>query len=137
MPGPPATVIRPAIEHARREQAPLTAAVLDLDRFKQFNDEYGHQAGDRLLKGAAAAWTAQLRSVDQLSRYGGEEFVVLFPAAGADEAAVILDRLRAVTPAGRTFSAGTATWDGQETSDDLIARATSRCTGPWPPAGTA
>jgi diguanylate cyclase (GGDEF)-like protein len=112
-----------AIERARREGAPLAVAMIDLDYFKRFNDEYGHQAGDRLLKGAAAAWTAELRAVDQLARYGGEEFIALLPTATADRAAEILDRLRAATPAGQSFSAGVAVWDGVETSDELIARA--------------
>ena len=52
-------------------------AILDLDRFKAYNDDHGHQAGDLLLKEAAAAWRAQLRPTDTLARYGGEEFVVL------------------------------------------------------------
>ena len=112
-----------AVERARREGAPLAVAMIDLDYFKRFNDEYGHQAGDRLLKGAAAAWTAELRAVDQLARYGGEEFIALLPTATADRAAEILDRLRAATPAGQSFSAGVAVWDGVETSDELIARA--------------
>ena len=60
-----------AIERARRDQVALAVALLDLDHFKRFNDEYGHQAGDRLLKTATAAWAAELRAVDQLARYGG------------------------------------------------------------------
>jgi diguanylate cyclase len=112
-----------AIERARRDRVELSIALLDLDHFKRFNDEYGHQAGDRLLKGAAAAWSAQLRAVDQLARYGGEEFIVLLPGATAELATGVLERLRGTTPAGQTFSAGVATWDGTETSEDLIARA--------------
>jgi diguanylate cyclase (GGDEF)-like protein len=112
-----------AIERARRDATPLAVGMLDLDHFKAFNDEYGHQAGDRLLKGAAAAWTGQLRTVDQLARYGGEEFIALLPTATAGEAVEVLDRLREVTPAGQSFSAGVAVWDGAETSDELIARA--------------
>jgi diguanylate cyclase (GGDEF)-like protein len=112
-----------AIERARRDRIELSVALLDLDHFKRFNDEYGHQAGDRLLKGAAAAWSAQLRAVDQLARYGGEEFIVLLPGATAELASGVLERLRGATPAGQTFSAGVATWDGTETSEDLIARA--------------
>lgn len=112
-----------AIERARRDRMELSVALLDLDHFKRFNDEYGHQAGDRLLKGAAAAWSAQLRAVDQLARYGGEEFIVLLPGATAELASGVLERLRGATPAGQTFSAGVATWDGTETSEDLIARA--------------
>jgi diguanylate cyclase len=112
-----------AIERARRDGVALSVALLDLDHFKRFNDDYGHQAGDRLLKGATAAWSAELRAVDQLARYGGEEFIVLLPGATAELATGVLERLRAVTPAGQTFSAGVATWDGNETSEELIARA--------------
>jgi diguanylate cyclase (GGDEF)-like protein len=118
-----ATELPRAMERARRDGSALSIAMLDLDRFKQFNDEFGHPAGDRLLKGASAAWRGALRAVDELVRYGGEEFVVLLPGAGAPQAASILERLRGVTPAGQTFSAGIATWDTAETSDELIARA--------------
>jgi diguanylate cyclase (GGDEF)-like protein len=112
-----------AIERARRDGTPLAVAMIDLDYFKRFNDEYGHQAGDRLLKGAAAAWTGQLRTVDQLARYGGEEFIALLPGCRADEAVEILRRLREATPAGQSFSSGVALWDGAETSEEMIARA--------------
>jgi diguanylate cyclase (GGDEF)-like protein len=112
-----------AMERSRRDFRPLSVALLDLDHFKRFNDEFGHPAGDRLLKGASAAWRSELRSVDELVRYGGEEFIVLLPAAAADDAAHVIERLQAVTPAGQTFSAGIATWDTVETSDELVARA--------------
>src|SRR6266545_2577531 len=111
-----------AIERARRDQFALSIAMLDLDHFKRFNDEYGHQAGDRLLKSVAAAWRERLRTVDQLARYGGEEFIVLLPGADRELATSVLERLRAVRPAGQTFSAGVATWDGIETSEELITR---------------
>jgi diguanylate cyclase (GGDEF)-like protein len=100
----------------------LTVAMLDLDHFKRFNDEHGHQAGDRLLRSVTAAWSGKLRTVDQLARYGGEEFIVLLPGAGAELATTVLERLRSATPAGQTFSAGVATWDGTETSEELLAR---------------
>jgi diguanylate cyclase (GGDEF)-like protein len=64
-----------------------------------------------------------LRSTDLLCRYGGEEFSVLLPGATTDQASEILDRLRAVTPQEQTFSAGLACWDGQEVSEELVARA--------------
>jgi len=112
-----------AIERARRAGTRLAVAMVDLDHFKKFNDEYGHPAGDRLLKGAAAAWTEQLRAVDQLARYGGEEFIALLPGSDGAEAVEVLARLRAATPLGQSFSAGVAVWDGAETSDELIARA--------------
>ena len=87
-----------SIERARRDLVPLSIAIIDLDHFKAFNDTFGHPAGDRLLKGAAAAWLGQMRAVDGLARYGGEEFVLLFHESSADQAVEVLSRLRAVTP---------------------------------------
>ncbi|WP_229076449.1 GGDEF domain-containing protein [Actinoplanes sp. DH11] len=112
-----------ALERARRDRSPVTVAILDLDRFKTFNDTHGHPAGDRLLKAAAAAWHSALRDVDLIARHGGEEFVVLLPGAGPAEARQVLARALAVTPLGQTFSAGVAVWDRTETSDELLARA--------------
>lgn len=112
-----------AVERARRDGAGLAVAMLDLDHFKRFNDEYGHPAGDRLLKSAAAAWSEQLRGTDHLARYGGEEFIALLPGADTGESLQVLRRLMAATPLGQTFSAGLAQWNGVETSDELVARA--------------
>ena len=112
-----------AVERARRDGAGLAVAMIDLDHFKRFNDEYGHPAGDRLLKSAAAAWSEQLRGTDHLARYGGEEVIALLPGADTGAAVQVLRRLMTVTPLGQTFSAGLAQWDGVETSDELVARA--------------
>ena len=111
------------LERARRDRRPLTVAMLDLDHFKQFNDDFGHPAGDRLLKSAAAAWQERVRAVDVLARYGGEEFILLLPDADADEAVRLIERLREGTPLGQTFSAGVAVWNEAETSDELVNRA--------------
>jgi diguanylate cyclase (GGDEF)-like protein len=97
--------------------------MLDLDHFKAYNDEFGHQAGDRLLKQAAAAWNAQLRASDTLARYGGEEFALALPACPLEEALIVVERLRAVTPGGQTCSAGVVCWDGAEPPADLVGRA--------------
>jgi diguanylate cyclase (GGDEF)-like protein len=112
-----------AMERARREATPMSIAMIDLDHFKRFNDTHGHPAGDQLLRSAAINWRGHLRNIDQLARYGGEEFIALLPIADADQAVVVLERLRQVTPGGQTFSAGVATWDGAESADDLIGRA--------------
>jgi diguanylate cyclase (GGDEF)-like protein len=93
-------------ERSARSGQPLTVAMLDLDHFKAFNDRHGHQRGDALLEAASAAWSSELRGGDLLARWGGEEFALLLPGTGADEAAAILDRLQAATPEGQTFSAG-------------------------------
>jgi diguanylate cyclase (GGDEF)-like protein len=109
--------------NARRSGEPVVVALLDLDKFKRFNDQYGHQAGDRLLKEATAAWRAQLRSDDLLARYGGEEFGVCITGMSAAAVAAMLDRVQAVTPLGQTFSGGVASWTGDEAPERLVARA--------------
>jgi len=111
------------MDRARRAGTPLAVALLDIDHFKRFNDQYGHQAGDQLLKTATAAWQSLLRSSDLLARYGGEEFAVLLPSSTLGQAVEIVDRLRVETPLAQTFSAGVALWHGDETSDQLVARA--------------
>ncbi|GAC1531735.1 MAG: hypothetical protein NVS2B6_19850 [Thermoleophilaceae bacterium] len=111
------------IARARRSGAPMCVAMLDLDDFKAFNDELGHQAGDRLLKAAASAWRAQLRATDTLTRYGGEEFAAVLPSCGLDDAVALVERVREVTPASQTCSGGVAAWDGTEDHDALVARA--------------
>jgi diguanylate cyclase (GGDEF)-like protein len=112
-----------AMEMARRTGTPLTVALLDLDHFKRYNDTHGHQAGDALLSQAALAWRSGLRAQDLLARYGGEEFTVLVPGLPAEQAGALVDRLRARTPDGQTFSAGVATWDGTESAEALVGRA--------------
>jgi len=111
------------LARAQREQAPVCVAMLDLDRFKEFNDERGHQAGDRLLKQSAAAWSTQLRSTDTLARYGGEEFAVVVPGCTLSDAQLLVERLRAAMPDDQTVSAGIAEWDGSETPELLLGRA--------------
>ncbi|HEV3503682.1 MAG TPA: GGDEF domain-containing protein [Actinomycetes bacterium] len=96
--------------------------MIDLDNFKAYNDRHGHQAGDLVLKEAARAWRAQVRSTDLLARYGGEEFVLLLPACALDDAVQIVERLRAVTPLV-TCSVGLACWDFQEAATELVERA--------------
>jgi diguanylate cyclase (GGDEF)-like protein len=111
------------LARARRSGEPVVVGLIDLDLFKRFNDAYGHQAGDLLLKEAAAAWRARLREADVLARYGGEEFGVVIAGRPAEEALEIVSRLRAITPRDQTFSAGLAEWDRDETADDLVRRA--------------
>jgi diguanylate cyclase (GGDEF)-like protein/PAS domain S-box-containing protein len=111
------------IARARRHGGSLCLAMLDLDRFKAFNDEYGHQAGDQLLAATAAAWRPALRATDTIARYGGEEFAVLLPHSDQDAALVVVERLLDVVPLGQTTSAGVAVWDGAESAERLLARA--------------
>jgi len=111
------------LEQAIREPAPICVAVLDVDRFKAYNDDHGHQAGDRFLKEAAAAWRRQLRPTDLLARYGGEEFVVLLREDDLEAARGVVDRLRAVTPRGQSCSAGVARHESDEPAATVVGRA--------------
>jgi diguanylate cyclase (GGDEF)-like protein/PAS domain S-box-containing protein len=108
---------------ARRADSPLCLAIMDLDRFKAYNDEHGHLAGDRALRDCAIVWDSELRGEDTIVRFGGEEFLVLLPDCELDRAAGIVERLRAATPAEQTVSAGLACWDFAETANDLVHRA--------------
>jgi diguanylate cyclase (GGDEF)-like protein len=111
------------LARARRHGEPLCVAMLDLDHFKRFNDAYGHQAGDRLLREIAQTWRAQLRASDILARYGGEEFALVSPAWPLTAATAVLARVRAATPKGQTCSAGLAVFTGSESAEELVARA--------------
>jgi diguanylate cyclase (GGDEF)-like protein len=116
---------RLAVEQARaaRSADQLSVCVLDLDHFKAYNDAHGHPAGDDLLRRVAAAWAGVLRPDSLLARLGGEEFGLILPSAASPDAEIVLERLRGVTPPEITFSAGIATWDGQEPIVAVVARA--------------
>jgi diguanylate cyclase (GGDEF)-like protein len=101
----------------------VCVAMLDLDRFKDYNDTYGHQAGDRLLKEVTAAWRSVLRPYDLFARYGGEEFSLTMMGCELDDAVVIIERLRNATPAGTSCSAGVAQWHRNEDPSTLVGRA--------------
>jgi diguanylate cyclase (GGDEF)-like protein/PAS domain S-box-containing protein len=111
------------LARAHRSGERFSVAMVDLDHFKAFNDAFGHQAGDRLLADAAAAWSTEVRSTDFLARYGGEEFALLLLGCPPESATPLIERLRAVTPRDQTCSAGIAVWDGEEEAENLVARA--------------
>ena len=73
---------------------PFTACMLDLDDFKKINDQHGHQAGDRLLQNVCQTLMHCLRGVDILGRWGGDEFLLLFPRTRANQASKVLERMR-------------------------------------------
>jgi diguanylate cyclase (GGDEF)-like protein len=111
------------LARAKRSSEPLSIAIIDLDHFKAFNDDRGHQAGDELLKAAAAAWAGLVREGDFLARYGGEEFAVILPACPASEIREVTERLRGAVPENQTCSVGVATWNGSEPGEELVGRA--------------
>lgn len=123
-------------ERARRHGRPMSVAVCDIDRFKAINDRLGHAGGDDVLRHFVQTLKAHVRASDLVGRWGGEEFLVMLPEANREDAAAVLERVRA-RPAGApldaqgrvTFSAGiasTAEPCDLETLDELIARADAR-----------
>lgn len=93
------------ILRAERFGQPLAIGMLDVDGFKALNDELGHENGDRTLKGIAETVARQLRKVDILARYGGDEFVLLLPGTGAQGARRIAEKIRSRVEAADLFDA--------------------------------
>jgi len=84
------------IHRSKRYKSPLSLVMCDIDHFKDFNDTYGHLAGDRALKTVARIIADNVRSSDIVARYGGEEFAILLMEAGAEEAASVAKRLKSL-----------------------------------------
>jgi diguanylate cyclase (GGDEF)-like protein len=123
------------IEMSRRHSQPLSLLMLDIDHFKQINDTYGHSAGDEVLKAVAASIKNQLRNVDMVFRFGGEEFLILLSNTSREAAAMIGERLRFAAQAqdyeaeGKmielTVSIGCSTLLPGESAESLLRRADS------------
>ena len=122
------------VERARRQGAPLTLMMLDIDNLKQMNDRLGHPAGDAVLRLVGDVLRRLVRLFDVCARIGGDEFAVLMPGSGAEDGRVIAERIRegveGLRPSGGswtdelhvTASIGMAMFDGT-TTEALIARA--------------
>jgi len=116
---------------ARREVAPFTVAYLDLDNFKQINDEHGHGAGDRLLQAVAKALKEGMRESDAVARLGGDEFAVLLPDTDAAGAQVLVSKLwravqLAVAGSAAGCSIGVVTFTQPPMGAELVIRAADR-----------
>lgn len=99
---------------------------IDVDAFKNINDTYGHQMGDKVLVDLARALQAALREADDLFRIGGDEFVAVLEVRGLDEAAAVAERLcEAARRTGRTISIGVAVQSDTEAADVTLRRADS------------
>lgn len=122
-------------KRATRFKRPLSLLMIDIDHFKEFNDSFGHPHGDKVLKLIATLLSKNLREVDTIARFGGEEFVVLLPDTDRDGAMVVGEKLRRLVEIERfdeggrqimplTVSVGIAVFpeDAKE-MDDLIDHA--------------
>jgi diguanylate cyclase (GGDEF)-like protein len=126
-------LLKAEMARAQRSGQPLSVALLDLDHFKRVNDNYGHQAGDVVLMGFAKAASRGLRGSDVLARWGGEEFLLMLPNTGTDEAGQCVVRMRKdlsrvvfeeVAPSLTiTFSAGLTTYQAGESLEAVTERA--------------
>ena len=126
-------VLRKEIDRAERHARPLAVGMLDADHFKNVNDSYGHQTGDEVLRAISERCRKVLRSNDVFGRYGGEEFVIVFPETKLEEAGAIAERLRAAVAEdpiqvgdkalGVTVSIGLAAHAPGQDLDKLFQRA--------------
>jgi diguanylate cyclase (GGDEF)-like protein len=110
------------LSRAGRSGNPITLVTLDLDNFKELNDELGHAEGDRALSDTAERIRATLRAGDVVARLGGDEFVALLTNSTLTGALTAIDRLRISTPKQEAFSAGVAVWDRKEDLTSLLHR---------------
>ncbi len=128
--------LRAAAGMAMNSGEALSLVFLDIDHFKRFNDTWGHQVGDQVLRLVAATLNAQIRPSDLAARYGGEEFGVILPTTPPQDAVEVGDRIRrsfegkrlvvrnsGQTIDGLTVSIGVACYDPGEALDGWIARA--------------
>jgi diguanylate cyclase (GGDEF)-like protein len=119
------------IERARRYQTGMAVIMADIDQFKRLNDEFGHLLGDEVLRQVSSLFHQQVRKMDVVCRYGGEEFGILLAQVTADEAMVVADKLRKMVEAWQfpgvprtiTVSAGTAVYPEHGTTRDELVRA--------------
>jgi diguanylate cyclase (GGDEF)-like protein len=119
--------------HAERYSHPLSVAMVDIDHFKDVNDTYGHKAGDRVLEGVASILVEHLRMPDKVGRYGGEEFLLVFPETGLDQTQKIAERIRAAVSNAEfdvgerkinlTISIGATLFERGEDLEQLLSRA--------------
>jgi diguanylate cyclase (GGDEF)-like protein/PAS domain S-box-containing protein len=118
------------IEKAKRHARQLTLIMFDIDSFKKINDQYGHNAGDAILKTSATIICSIVRKIDIFARYGGDEFIVLSPETGLEGALVLAEKIRVAieqhvyTDAGSvTVSIGVAELSKDDSGSGFIAKA--------------
>ncbi|MEK6591973.1 MAG: diguanylate cyclase [Pseudomonadota bacterium] len=117
------------VHRVQRYGGVLSVIMFDIDQFKEINDDLGHVAGDRVLVAIAQLVREQLRGIDRLCRYSGEEFLIITPSTGLSHAVSLAERLRTIiaaasfdTTARVTCSFGVCGFEGDENADALVRR---------------
>lgn len=117
------------LARATRDQKPLSVAMIDIDHFKDVNDNYGHMVGDQVIKTLSLLLSDSMRRTDVVGRYGGEEFVVLMPNTDANTARQViewqLEKFSAIASYGTsqfrcTFTAGVACTESSESAQVMM-----------------
>lgn len=121
------------VERARRRGTPFTFAMIDIDRFKNVNDTYGHPVGDRVIKSLSRLLQQRLRKTDVIGRFGGEEFSVLLPDTALEAALPVLEQLResfenirqtiSDTEFSVSFSCGVTSYPEHQTAENILYHA--------------
>lgn len=120
------------VERASRYNGHLAIIMIDIDNFKRLNDEFGHLLGDEVLRQVSGVFSQQIRKIDVVCRYGGEEFAILVPQTSGGNAMEVAEKLRRMVEAYRfpgvprkvTISAGVAEFPAHgQTRDELVAAA--------------
>jgi len=117
------------VEHAKRYKKPLAIIIMDIDDFKQYNDNFGHLQGDVVLKQIANTLSKHLRGTDILARFGGDEFIVILPETDQEGLQTVAEKLgkaiRAQTFHGESVgvSIGTASFQPEWSSTQLVEQA--------------
>lgn len=121
--------LRDEIKRAERYETPLSFIMMDIDYFKEYNDIFGHEKGNKVLKRIAQVLVKGVREIDTVARYGGEEFAIVLPSVGKKEAVLVAERLREKVATlefegdkdhpvvKRTISAGVASYPRDAKSD--------------------
>jgi diguanylate cyclase (GGDEF)-like protein len=119
-------------QRSQRYHADLSMVMLDVDHFKQFNDSFGHPAGDRVLQQVAAVLRSSARATDYVARYGGEEFAIILPETRPAEATEAAERIRSEVadifhlPRPITISAGISTMRADTDSQAVLLQEADR-----------
>ncbi|MBI1393953.1 MAG: diguanylate cyclase [Alphaproteobacteria bacterium] len=131
--------IERTVDKSRQDHVPMSLILADVDHFKRFNDRWGHQTGDQVLRLVADMMKANVKGQDVLARYGGEEFAIILPQTTRDNGILLADRIREAVGARAlkkrrtnenmgnvTLSMGVATLREDDTVETIIERA-DRC----------